>query len=147
MINYGVVYPQAILMFVITMLYSVVQPLIVIFGAIYFGVGYVVYKYKLLFGEFAYEPFSAFLTSLTQRFQSILQTLRITRPSLAHHLHPPHMGRGHLPAIHDRHLHAAQVVHPLLPPCAAARRHGRVVVVRRQGADAAEQVRGLELGV
>ena len=52
MINYGVVYPQAILMFVITMLYSVVQPLIVIFGAIYFGVGYVVYKYKLLFGGF-----------------------------------------------------------------------------------------------
>lgn len=50
MINYGVVYPQAILMFVITMLYSVNQPLIVIFGAIYFGVGYVVYKYKLLFG-------------------------------------------------------------------------------------------------
>lgn len=52
MINYGVVYPQAILMFVITMLYSVVQPLIVIFGAIYFGVGYVVYKYKLLFGAY-----------------------------------------------------------------------------------------------
>src|SRR5258707_7268648 len=51
MINYGVVYPQAILMFVITLLYSVVQPLIVIFGAIYFGVAYVVYKYKLLFGE------------------------------------------------------------------------------------------------
>jgi hypothetical protein len=50
MINYGVVYPQAILMFVIIMLYSVVQPLIVIFGAIYFGVAYVVYKYKLLFG-------------------------------------------------------------------------------------------------
>lgn len=50
MINYGAVYPQAILMFVITMLYSVQQPLIVIFGAVYFGVGYVVYKYKLLFG-------------------------------------------------------------------------------------------------
>jgi hypothetical protein len=39
-------------MFVITMLYSVQQPLIVVFGAIYFGVGYVVYKYKLLFGEY-----------------------------------------------------------------------------------------------
>jgi hypothetical protein len=51
MINYGVVYPQAILIFVVTILYSVVQPLIVIFGAIYFGVAYVVYKYKLLFGE------------------------------------------------------------------------------------------------
>ena len=51
MINYGVVYPQAILMFVITLLYSVIQPLILIFGAIYFGVNYIVYKYKLLFGE------------------------------------------------------------------------------------------------
>ena len=52
MINYGVVYPQAILVFVITLLYSVIQPLIVIFGAVYFGVGYVVYKYKLLFGAY-----------------------------------------------------------------------------------------------
>jgi Calcium-dependent channel, 7TM region, putative phosphate len=52
MINYGVVYPQAILIFVITTLYSVVYPLIVIFGAIYFGMAYVVYKYKLLFGQF-----------------------------------------------------------------------------------------------
>ena len=50
MINYGVVYPQGILIFVITLLYSVIQPLIVIFGAIYFGTAYVVYKYKLLFG-------------------------------------------------------------------------------------------------
>lgn len=50
MINYGVVYPQAILIFVITLLYSVSQPLIVIFGAFYFGAAYVVYKYKLLFG-------------------------------------------------------------------------------------------------
>jgi hypothetical protein len=52
MINYGVVYPQSILIFTVIMLYSVVQPLIVIFGAIYFGVAYVVYKYKLLFGSF-----------------------------------------------------------------------------------------------
>ncbi|KAE9392544.1 DUF221-domain-containing protein [Gymnopus androsaceus JB14] len=57
MINYGVVYPQAILMFTITMLYSVVQPLIVIFGAVYFGVGYVVYKYKLLF--VFYKPYES----------------------------------------------------------------------------------------
>ncbi|KAH7918403.1 DUF221-domain-containing protein [Leucogyrophana mollusca] len=57
MINYGVVYPQAILIFVITILYSVVQPLIVIFGAIYFGVAYVVYKYKLLF--VFYKPYES----------------------------------------------------------------------------------------
>lgn len=50
MINYGVVYPQAILIFTITLLYSIIQPLILIFGAVYFGVAYVVYKYKLLFG-------------------------------------------------------------------------------------------------
>ncbi|KAI3616372.1 membrane protein [Moniliophthora roreri] len=57
MINYGVVYPQAILMFTITILYSVVQPLIVIFGAIYFGMAYVVYKYKLLF--VFYKPYES----------------------------------------------------------------------------------------
>ena len=51
MINYGIVYPQAILVFVITLLYSVIQPLILVFGAVYFGVAYVVYKYKLLFGK------------------------------------------------------------------------------------------------
>ena len=51
MINYGVVYPQAILIFVVTILYSVIQPIILIFGALYFGTGYLVYKYKLLFGE------------------------------------------------------------------------------------------------
>jgi len=50
-INYGAVYPQAILIFVITLLYSIAQPLILIFGAVYFGVAYLVYKYKLLFGE------------------------------------------------------------------------------------------------
>ncbi|CAL1714678.1 unnamed protein product [Somion occarium] len=57
MINYGVVYPQAILIFVITLLYSVIQPLIVVFGAVYFGVGYVVYKYKLLF--VFYKPYES----------------------------------------------------------------------------------------
>ncbi|THU93310.1 DUF221-domain-containing protein [Dendrothele bispora CBS 962.96] len=57
MINYGVVYPQAILIFTITMLYSVVQPLIVIFGAVYFGMAYLVYKYKLLF--VFYKPYES----------------------------------------------------------------------------------------
>ncbi|THG99126.1 hypothetical protein EW026_g3170 [Hermanssonia centrifuga] len=57
MINYGVVYPQAILIFVITLLYSVIQPLILIFGAIYFGSAYVVYKYKLLF--VFYKPYES----------------------------------------------------------------------------------------
>lgn len=50
MVNYGTIYPQAILIFVVTLVYSVIQPLIVFFGAAYFGIAYVVYKYKLLFG-------------------------------------------------------------------------------------------------
>lgn len=102
MINYGVVYPQAILMFVITMLYSVQQPLIVIFGAVYFGVGYVVYKYKLLFGMFCLSQYS--LGNLTL-VCSILQTLRITRSSLADHIHTTHLGRYHLSPLHDWYLH------------------------------------------
>ncbi|KAI0073272.1 DUF221-domain-containing protein [Panus rudis PR-1116 ss-1] len=57
MINYGVVYPQAILVFVITLTYSIIQPLILIFGALYFGIGYVVYKYKLLF--VFYKPYES----------------------------------------------------------------------------------------
>ncbi|THH04916.1 hypothetical protein EW145_g5182 [Phellinidium pouzarii] len=57
MINYGVVYPQAILIFVVTLLYSVIQPTILIFGALYFGIGYLVYKYKLLF--VFYKPYES----------------------------------------------------------------------------------------
>ncbi|KAG8924084.1 hypothetical protein FRC02_010664 [Tulasnella sp. 418] len=57
MINYGAVYPQAILVFVITITYSVIQPLILMFGAVYFGVAYVVYKYKLLF--VFYKPYES----------------------------------------------------------------------------------------
>jgi hypothetical protein len=38
MINYGWVYPQALLIFTITLVYSVVSPLILVFGAIYFGI-------------------------------------------------------------------------------------------------------------
>ena len=73
MINYGVVYPQAILVFVITLLYSVIQPLILIFGAVYFGVGYVVYKYKLLFGE--YTVFCTSIVSWGSSIYSLLQAL------------------------------------------------------------------------
>lgn len=37
MLNYGWVYPQALLIFTITLVYSVVTPSILVFGAIYFG--------------------------------------------------------------------------------------------------------------
>ena len=72
MINYGVVYPQAILVFVITLLYSVIQPLILVFGAVYFGVAYVVYKYKLLFGKLTRLTF---VTTIKLSHYSLLQAL------------------------------------------------------------------------
>lgn len=37
MLNYGWVYPQALLIFTLTMVFSVVSPLILVFGALYFG--------------------------------------------------------------------------------------------------------------
>lgn len=37
MLNYGWVYPQSLLIFTITLVYSVVSPLILVFGAMYFG--------------------------------------------------------------------------------------------------------------
>lgn len=37
MLNYGWIYPQALLVFTLTLVFSVVSPLILVFGAIYFG--------------------------------------------------------------------------------------------------------------
>jgi len=93
MINYGAVYPQAILVFVITMLYSVIQPLIMVFGAAYFGISYVVYKYKLLFGELS----SASTTRVTLTTNSVLQAVREPRSGMAHHIRANDVGRRNLP--------------------------------------------------
>ncbi|KAF9584085.1 hypothetical protein BGW38_007635 [Lunasporangiospora selenospora] len=49
---YGVVYANATLVFVIILIYSCIKPLILIFGVIYFAVGYVVFKYQLLYVYF-----------------------------------------------------------------------------------------------
>ncbi len=53
----GNVYPQALLIFTLCILYSIVSPLITIFGAIYFGIAYVVNKYKLLY--VFYKPYES----------------------------------------------------------------------------------------
>ncbi|KAF9273235.1 hypothetical protein BGZ68_001684, partial [Mortierella alpina] len=45
----GIVYANATLSFVIVLIYSCIKPLILLFGAVYFAVGYVVYKYQLLY--------------------------------------------------------------------------------------------------
>lgn len=44
----GTIYPQALLAFNICIAYSVITPVILIFGCLYFGMGYLVYKYKII---------------------------------------------------------------------------------------------------
>ncbi|MCO5565398.1 hypothetical protein L7F22_019071 [Adiantum nelumboides] len=45
----GSVYPAALIVFTLGVLYSIVTPLITVFAMIYFALAYLVYKYKLLF--------------------------------------------------------------------------------------------------
>jgi hypothetical protein len=49
---YGVVYSNATLAFVVILIYSCIKPMILIFGVIYFAVGYLVFKYQLLYVYF-----------------------------------------------------------------------------------------------
>ncbi|KAG0055063.1 hypothetical protein BGZ83_009699 [Gryganskiella cystojenkinii] len=49
---YGVVYSNATLAFVIILIYSCIKPVIMIFGVIYFAIGYLVFKYQLLYVYF-----------------------------------------------------------------------------------------------
>ncbi|KAN0065182.1 hypothetical protein ACQY0O_001679 [Thecaphora frezii] len=57
MLVMGTIYPQALLIFTLSILYSIVSPLICIFGALYFGLAYVVTKYKLLY--VFYKPYES----------------------------------------------------------------------------------------
>lgn len=45
----GSVYPAALIVFTLGVLYSIVTPLVTVFAMIYFALAYLVYKYKLLF--------------------------------------------------------------------------------------------------
>ncbi|KAF9154100.1 hypothetical protein BG015_001860 [Linnemannia schmuckeri] len=47
--NIGVVYSNATLAFVIVLIYSCIKPIILPFGLLYFTLGYVVYKYQVLY--------------------------------------------------------------------------------------------------
>ncbi|KAK4703754.1 calcium permeable stress-gated cation channel, partial [Phenoliferia sp. Uapishka_3] len=57
MLNLGTVYPQALLIFTLGLTYSIISPLILPFATLYFGLAYLVYKYKLLFVY--YRPYES----------------------------------------------------------------------------------------
>ncbi|KAJ3239020.1 hypothetical protein HDU78_003085 [Chytriomyces hyalinus] len=48
-LNFGILYPIHILIFIIALVYSVVAPIILLPATIYFGLGYLVYRNQLLF--------------------------------------------------------------------------------------------------
>jgi hypothetical protein len=48
--SFGMFLPQPILVLIICLSYSVMKPLILVAGLVYFSVGYFVYKYQLLYG-------------------------------------------------------------------------------------------------
>ncbi len=48
--DYGEELPPIVLIFVIILVYSSLTPIITLFGAIYFFLGYICYKYLLLYG-------------------------------------------------------------------------------------------------
>ncbi|KAI5477633.1 DUF221 domain containing membrane protein [Pseudohyphozyma bogoriensis] len=56
-LNLGTVYPQALLIFTLGVTYSIISPLILPFATLYFAMGYLVYKYKLLFVY--YRPYES----------------------------------------------------------------------------------------
>ncbi|KAF9933161.1 hypothetical protein FBU30_006327 [Linnemannia zychae] len=47
--NVGVVYSNATLAFVIVLIYSCMKPIILLFGLLYFAIGFLVYKYQILY--------------------------------------------------------------------------------------------------
>lgn len=49
--NYGIGYPAPLLVFAIVFEYSLINPLILLFGTVYFCFTYLVYKYQFLYGK------------------------------------------------------------------------------------------------
>lgn len=48
-LNYGILYPLHVLLFVVVICYSIIAPLIIIPGSIYFGLGWLIFKNQLMF--------------------------------------------------------------------------------------------------
>jgi calcium permeable stress-gated cation channel len=48
--SFGMFLPQPILVLILCLSYSVMKPLILLAGLVYFCIGYFVYKYQLLYG-------------------------------------------------------------------------------------------------
>ncbi|CAO3630309.1 unnamed protein product [Cunninghamella blakesleeana] len=68
--NYGIGYPAPLLIFIIVLEYSVISPIILVFGCIYFCTTYFVYKYQFLYVYF--RPYEAAGELWTKVFPRII---------------------------------------------------------------------------
>jgi hypothetical protein len=66
---------------------------------------------------------------------------------MAAYLRAPHLGRRYFPRFHDRHIPSQKIICHVDTPDTAARRHHLLVMAYRQGAEAAQQIRHIKLGV
>lgn len=81
MVNLGTVYPQALLIWTLGLTYSIIMPVILPFATLYFGLAYLVYKYRFLF-VFC-QSLSLSLSTLGFLFTSQLLTCQVLSLSIA----------------------------------------------------------------
>ncbi|KAL1920405.1 uncharacterized protein VTP21DRAFT_782 [Calcarisporiella thermophila] len=75
LVNYGWIYPQSLFIFIIVLTYSTISPLILLFGMVYFGIGFIVHKYQLLYLFF--HPYESGGTIWPRLFNRIIVGLVI----------------------------------------------------------------------
>jgi hypothetical protein len=76
--NYGIGYPAPLLVFAIVFEYSLISPLILLFGTMYFCFTYVVYKYQFLYGNVEPKQPPYLFTNFTQQFILDLMKLLVS---------------------------------------------------------------------
>ncbi|KAI7892182.1 uncharacterized protein EV154DRAFT_441952, partial [Mucor mucedo] len=77
--NYGIGYPAPLLIFAIVFEYSLICPLILLFGTVYFCITYVVYKYQFLYVYFRpYEAAGKLWTMVIPRIIFTLVLFQLT---------------------------------------------------------------------
>ncbi|KAF7724943.1 hypothetical protein EC973_000524 [Apophysomyces ossiformis] len=81
--NYGMQFPQLLIVFVIVFEYSTISPIILPFGTLYFCITYVVYKYQLLYVYFRqYENSGALWTMAFPRIIAGMIVFQLTMAGL-----------------------------------------------------------------
>lgn len=83
MYNFGWGYPIPVFIFVVVLVYSIISPLILVFGVIYFAMSYLVCKYQLTYGKHIHKYvffFFFFETNTYQSFFILMKSLVVCGP-------------------------------------------------------------------